>query len=86
MNDTINQDSIDNSHVETISRKGTKSKKTKSIFAQSNTEDKYSSSPPNLRDFSFTPGDREQEKKQIDENFVKTKFDSMCGQPKKIKF
>ena len=30
------------------------------------------------------PANEKQSK--VDENFVKTKFDSMCGQPRKIKF
>lgn len=31
-------------------------------------------------------GPANEKQSRIDENFVKTKFDSMCGQPRKIKF
>lgn len=59
VNDTLNQDSIDMSNVErdNVTRRGSKTKKimkTKSVFAQSNDHDKYSSSPPTNRDLSPT--------------------------------
>ena len=79
MNDTLNQDfSIDMTNNDNnLSRTRSKNRRTKSVFAQSNDPEKANTSPVQLNEYSTA--EKEQDKKQIDENFVKTKFDQMCG-------
>lgn len=89
-NQTFEQDSIDVSNGLDagllLQRGKSNRKKAKNVFAQSNDLDRGRLTSPDALLTEPAEGPVNEKHSRIDENFVKTKFDSMCGQPRKIKF